>query len=40
MIRHLRRQGVNTGRRQVRQLMTKIGLSLIHQLLKTRDPHP
>ena len=27
MVRHLRRQGVNIGRRRVRRLMTKMGLS-------------
>ena len=40
MVRHLRRQGVNIGRRRVRRLMTKMGLSPIYQRRRTSDPHP
>ena len=40
MVRHLRRQGVNIGRRRVRRLMTKMGLSPICQRQRTSDPHP
>jgi len=40
MVRHLRRQGVNIGRRRVQQLMTKMGLSPIYQRPRTSDPHP
>ena len=40
MVRHLRRQGVNIGRRRVRRLMTKMGLSPIYQRPRTSDPHP
>jgi putative transposase len=35
MVRHLRRQGVNIGRRRVQQLMTKMGLSPIYQRPRT-----
>ena len=40
MVRHLRRQGVNIGRRRVRRLMTKMGLAPIYQRPQTSDPHP
>jgi putative transposase len=40
MVRRLRRQGVNIGRRRVRRLMTKVGLSPIYQRPRTSDPHP
>ena len=40
MVHHLRRQGVNIGHRQVRRLMTKMGLSPIYQRPRTSDPHP
>ena len=40
MVRHLRREGVNIGRRRVRRLMTKMGLSPIYQRPRTSDPHP
>ena len=40
MVRHLRRQGVNIGRRRVRRLMTKMGLSPVYQRPRTSDPHP
>ena len=40
MVRHLRRQGVDIGRRRVRRLMTKMGLSPIYQRPHTSDPHP
>ena len=35
MVRHLRRQGVNIGRRRVRRLMAKMGLSPIYQRPRT-----
>jgi hypothetical protein len=38
--RHLRRQGWRVGRKRVRRLMRKIGLSPIHQTPKTSKPHP
>jgi putative transposase len=40
MARHLRRQGRCVGRKRVRRLMRKIGLSPIHQAPKTSEPHP
>jgi putative transposase len=40
MVRHLRRQGVNIGRRRVRRLMTKMGLSPVYQRPRTSGPHP
>jgi putative transposase len=40
MVRHLRRQGLNIGRRRVRRLMMKMGLSPIYQRPRTSDPHP
>ena len=40
MVRHLRREGVNIGRRRVLRLMTKMGLSPIYQRPRAIDPHP
>lgn len=40
MARHLRRQGWCVGRKRVRRLMRKIGLSSIYQAPKTSEPHP
>nr|WP_258051823.1 IS3 family transposase [Mesorhizobium sp. INR15] len=40
MARHLRRQGCCVGRKRVRRLMRKIGLSPIYQAPKTSTPHP
>lgn len=40
MARHLRRQGWNVGRKRVRSLMRKIGLTPIYQAPKTSEPHP
>lgn len=40
MARHLRRQGWCVGRKRVRRLMRKIGLSPIYQVPKTSAPHP
>lgn len=40
MARHLRRQGWCAGRKRVRRLMRKIGLSPIYQAPKTSEPHP
>jgi putative transposase len=40
MARHLRRQGWCVGRKRVRRLMRKIGLSPIYQAPKTSAPHP
>lgn len=40
MVRHLRRQGHDVGRRRVRLLMAKMGLSPIYQRPRTSDPHP
>jgi putative transposase len=39
MARHLRRR-VNVGRRRVRRLMAKMGLTPIYQRPRTSDPHP
>lgn len=39
MVRHLRRIG-HDGRRRVRRLMSKMGLSPIYQRPRTSDPHP
>lgn len=39
MARHLRRLGWNAGRKRVRRLMRKIGLSPIYPAPKTRVPH-
>jgi hypothetical protein len=38
MARHLRRQGWCVGRKRVRRLMRKIGLSPIYQTPKTSEP--
>jgi putative transposase len=40
MARHLRRLGWFVGRKRVRRLMRKIGLSAIYQAPKTSEPHP
>ena len=40
MVRHLRRIGQDVGRRRVRRLMAKMGLSPIYQRPRTSDPHP
>jgi len=40
MVRHLRRNGHDAGRRRVRRLMAKMGLSPIYQRSRTSDPHP
>lgn len=40
MARHLRRQGWCVGRKRVRRLMRKIGLSPIYQAPRTSEPHP
>ena len=40
MVRHLRRGGYDVGRRRVRRLMGKMGLSPIYQRPRTSDPHP
>src|SRR6202034_1264565 len=39
-VRHLRRLGWAVGRRRVRRLMRKIGLSPIDQAPRTSEPHP
>lgn len=40
MVRHLRRQGFVVGRKRVRRLMAKMGLSAIYQKPRTSDPCP
>ncbi len=40
MARHLRRQGYGVGRKRVRRLMARMGLSPIYQKPKTSEPHP
>jgi len=40
MARHLRRQGHQVGRKRVRRLMRKMGLSAIYQGPRTSQPHP
>lgn len=40
MARHLKREGHGVGRRKVRRLMAKMGLSPIYQRPRTSDPHP
>ena len=40
MARYLRRQGYGVGRKRVRRLMRKMGLSAIYQAPKTSKPHP
>jgi len=40
LARHLRRQGYRVGRKRVRRLMRKMGLSAIYQGPRTSEPHP
>ena len=40
MVRHLRRNGRDIGRRRARRLMAKMGLTPIYQRPRTSDPHP
>lgn len=40
MARHLRRQGYCVGRKRVRRLMRKMGLTAIYQKPRTSEPHP
>ncbi len=40
MTRHLRRQGLQLGRKRVRRLMRKMGLAAIYQAPRTSAPHP
>lgn len=40
MARHLRREGWCVGRKRVRRLMRKMGLTPIYQAPKTSVPHP
>mgnify|MGYP000332375783 CR=1 FL=1 len=40
MARHLRRQGHVVGRKRVRRLMAKMGLSAVYQKPRTTVPHP
>jgi putative transposase len=40
MARYLKREGHGVGRRKVRRLMAKMGLSPIYQRPRTSDPHP
>jgi putative transposase len=40
MTRHLRRQGYGIGRKRVRRLMRKMGISAIYQAPRTSVPHP
>lgn len=40
MARHLRRQGYAVGRKRVRRLMRRMGLSAIYQAPRTSEPHP
>ena len=40
MARHLRREGHDVGRRRVRRLMARMGLSAIYQRPRTSNPHP
>ena len=40
MARHLRRQGYCVGRKRVRRLMRKMGLTAIYQRPRTSEPHP
>jgi putative transposase len=40
MVRHLRRLGWAVGRKRIRRLMRKIGLSPIYQAPRTSAPHP
>jgi putative transposase len=40
MARHLRREGYTVGRKRVRRLMAKMGLTPIYQRPRTTVPHP
>ena len=40
MARHLRREGYVVGRKRVRRLMAKMGLSAVYQKPRTTVPHP
>lgn len=40
MARHLRRQGYCVGRKRIRRLMRKMGLTPIYQKPRTSQPHP
>ena len=40
MVRHFRRQGYCIGRKRIRRLMRKIGVSAIYQAPRTSTPHP
>ena len=40
MARHLRRQGYPIGRKRIRRLMRKMGISAIYQTPRTSKPHP
>ena len=40
MARHLRREGYTVGRKRVRRLMARMGLSPIYQRPRTTVPHP
>jgi putative transposase len=40
MVRHLRRLGLDVGRRRVRRLMAKMGLAPIYQRPRTSDRYP
>ena len=40
MVRHLRRSGIQAGRKRVRRLMRKMGLACIYQKPRTSDPCP
>jgi putative transposase len=40
MTRHLRRQGYRIGRKRIRRLMRKMGLTPIYQKPRTSEPHP
>jgi putative transposase len=40
MARYLRRQGYRVGRKRIRRLMRKMGLTAIYQAPRTSKPHP
>ncbi len=40
MVRHLRRQGYNIGRKRIRRLMRTMGITAIYQTPRTSKPHP
>ena len=40
MARHLRREGYVVGRKRIRRLMAKMGLSAVYQKPRTTVPHP